>query len=176
MGMKELWCNANKIVEWCRRGPEIIERLEELEAMLPVVIVPVTEAEDDCWFLATIGDGAAAPVESLQDGGSGPITVVTSPGSGANGAGRIYTIAWPASHPLGEEYEVNIEVFDDTFPDSPTPELISRSPNSLTYQMPQGDDGASEDDNEFYRHLVKVSGQSENQTFLTGLIVNGVPV
>ncbi len=79
-------------------------------------------------------------------------------GSGNNGVGRIYTLTFPP-HPQGTNYTAQFTVFDDTQADTGLPEVISQTATSITYQLPQGDDGGSEDDNDYYRHMVRISSQ-----------------
>ena len=136
------------------------------------VITTISATEDDSYVSVDVTDGAL-PAFSRNNGAVPAVSIVASGGSGANGNGRIYTLTFPA-HPLGAGYDHNIITHDDTQPDSAIVEIISKSATQLVYHLSQGDDGASEDDNDYYRHEVSISGT--NQTFVSQVFVNGNPV
>lgn len=94
-------------------------------------------------------------------------------GSGANGNGRIYTLTFPA-HPNGDLYIAKIQVWDDTQADTGLPEIISQTATTLVYQLPQGDDGGSEDDNDYYKHSVII--ESAPVRVLTDFAAQGCTV
>lgn len=152
---------------------DLLKRIEALEssAITKERLGVVTQQEDDCWLSVTVGDGPNPAIESSN--GIVGATVSTSGGSGNNGAGRIYTLTFPA-HPLGADFSQSIQVWDDTTGDTGIAEVVSKTATSLTYQFPQGDDGASEDDNDFYKHDVKIFGT--NQSFVSAVTVGGVAI
>jgi hypothetical protein len=53
---------------------------------------------------------------------------------------------------------------------------LFKDATTLRYQLPQGDEGASEDDNDTYKHDVTIKGKDENQTFVSQVLVNGTAV
>lgn len=100
-------------------------------------------------------------------------SVSATGGNGVNGNGRIYTITFPA-HPNGANYVPSFQVWDDTQPDTGHPEIISQTATTLVYQIPQGDDGASEDDNDYYKHSVLI--ESAPVRVLTNFAAQGCTV
>lgn len=142
---------------------------------------PSTGSNDECvikiateticvtWVEAIISDGESPAF--LHNKNANSISVTG--GSGVNGVGRVYELVFP-THPNGDKYIPKITVWDDTQTDTPTPEILSQTATSLTYQLPQGDDGASEDDNDYYQHSVSIG--SSPLKVLTGFAAQGCTV
>jgi len=117
----------------------------------PCVIKVATTEICVAWAEAIITDNGSPSF--IYDKNS--TSVVTTDGNGVNGNGREYVYTFPA-HPNGANYVAKIQVWDDTQPDTGLPEIIAQTATSITYQIPQGDDGASPDDNDYYKHSVIV--------------------
>lgn len=137
-----------------------------------IVITTAKADEDDCHVLVQVTDGPVPQFAVNQD--SAATSINATGGSGLNGTGRIYTLQF-AAHPDGAAYGQAFTVFDDAGqPDSGIFEIISKTATQIVYQINQGDDGGSEDDNDYYPHEVKIFGSE--QTFVTDVFVNGTPV
>lgn len=102
------------------------------------------------WAEARITDGANAQFEYPPKNAT---NINVTGGSGVNGAGRIYKLTFPA-HPQGANYVPQIQVYNDSNADTGIPEIISQTATSVTYQIPEGDEGGSVDDNQYYPHNI----------------------
>lgn len=150
------------------------QQLLELQNSTPseIEITTAKADEDDCHVLVRISDGPDPQFIINQDDAATSISVTG--GSGLNGNGRVYTLRF-APHPNGAAYGQAFTLFDDDGQgDTGAFEIISKTATEIIYQISQGDDGGSEDDNDYYPHEVKIFGSE--QTFVTDVFVNGSPV
>jgi hypothetical protein len=147
-------------------------RIAALEAQFPIVIATDSMEEGNCHVNVRVSSGNA-PVFEYNEGGNATSIALTG-GTGVDGNGLIYTLTFPP-HPNGADYSQVFTVYDiNAQPDSGIFEIISKTDTQLVYQINQGDDGGSEDDNYAYQHEVKIFGQE--QTFISNIYVNGTAV
>jgi hypothetical protein len=147
-------------------------RITALEDQLPIVITTDSMEEGNCHVNVRVSSGNSPVFEYNEDGNA--TSIALTGGTGANGNGLIYTLTFPP-HPNGADYSQAFAVYDiNAQPDSGIFEIISKTDTQLVYQINQGDDGGSEDDNYAYQHEVKIFGQE--QTFISNIYVNGTAV